>query len=100
MAQRYRFQSSYAEWDRDGGPSRRGRVTIRDTENETTRTYDLTAGELRQAIRHFLRALAFTKEVRRKGQHETTWTAAVDRRIEPVMKFVESVLPKKRAESE
>lgn len=99
MPQRYQFSSTYAAWDREGGPARKGRVVIRDSSDGSMRTYDMTPGELRQAIRHFVRALAFTKEVRRKGQHESTWKAAVDRRVEPIATLVNSLLPKSRADA-
>lgn len=95
MAQRYTFVSSYTTWDPDGGASRRGRVVIRDANTGTSTSYEMTPGELRQAIRHFARALAFTKEVRRKGQHKTTWNLAVDKRVAPIMELVSALLPKK-----
>lgn len=99
MAQRYSFDSTYTFWSHEGGPSPKGQVTIVDSRDGSQRTYDMGPGELRQAIRHFLRALAFTKIPRRKGQHESTWQAAVDAQADPVMKLVNAVLPKSKPET-
>jgi hypothetical protein len=99
MAQRYTFTSRHTTWSHEGGASPKGRVTIRDSAFGNTATYDLTAAELRQLTRHCLRALAFTKESRRKGQHLSTWNVAVDKRVEPIMKLVNALLPKTKSKA-
>lgn len=93
--QRYTFTSTYGTRHVDGGVSSKGKVVIHDKNASAPIILFLTARELRQAIRQFARALAYTKIARRKGQHDSTWDLAVDRRVEPIMKLVNAELPVK-----